>query len=68
MKTRSAFWQGFVDCAPFILITIPYSMMFGVVARDAGLDVRMSKAGVELVQRADTDPQQVARIADALSS
>ncbi|MDB6181605.1 cysteine--tRNA ligase [Paracoccus fistulariae] len=35
---------------------------------DAGLDVRMSKAGVELVRRADTDPQQVARIADALSS
>jgi 4-azaleucine resistance transporter AzlC len=39
MKTRSAFWEGFVDCAPFIVIVIPYSMMFGVVARDAGLDV-----------------------------
>lgn len=39
MTVRSAFWQGFVACSPFILITLPYSMMFGVFARDAGLDV-----------------------------
>jgi predicted branched-subunit amino acid permease len=37
-KTR-AFWRGYLDCAPFILIVVPYSMLFGVVARDAGLDV-----------------------------
>ncbi len=34
-----AFWRGYLDAAPFILIIIPYSMLFGVVARDAGLDI-----------------------------
>jgi 4-azaleucine resistance transporter AzlC len=36
---RQAFWRGFRDCSPFILIVIPYSTLFGVVARDAGLDL-----------------------------
>ncbi|GGE58314.1 AzlC family ABC transporter permease [Actibacterium pelagium] len=39
MTPRRAFWRGYLDCAPFILIVVPYSMLFGVVARDAGLDV-----------------------------
>jgi len=39
MTTRQAFWRGYLDCAPFILIVVPYSMLFGVVARDAGLDI-----------------------------
>jgi 4-azaleucine resistance transporter AzlC len=39
MTPRQAFWRGYADCAPFILIVVPYSMLFGVVARDAGLDV-----------------------------
>lgn len=39
MTPRQAFWRGYWDCAPFILIVVPYSMLFGVVARDAGLDV-----------------------------
>lgn len=39
MTARAAFWQGLVACSPFIVITVPYSMMFGVFARDAGLDV-----------------------------
>lgn len=30
---------GARDCAPFILIVVPFSVLFGVVARDAGLDV-----------------------------
>lgn len=34
-----AFWRGYRDCAPFILIVVPYSMLFGAVARDAGLDM-----------------------------
>ena len=33
------FWRGFRDCAPFIVIVAPYAMLFGVVARDAGLAV-----------------------------
>lgn len=39
VNPRAAFWRGYRDCAPFILIVVPYSLMFGVVARDAGLDV-----------------------------
>lgn len=39
MTNRRAFWRGYLDCAPFILIVVPYSMLFGVVARDAGLDI-----------------------------
>jgi predicted branched-subunit amino acid permease len=39
MMPRQAFWRGYLDCAPFILIVVPYSMLFGVVARDAGLDI-----------------------------
>ncbi|MCJ7871430.1 AzlC family ABC transporter permease [Phaeobacter sp. J2-8] len=39
MTPRAAFWRGYIDCAPFTLIVIPYSILFGVVARDAGLDI-----------------------------
>jgi 4-azaleucine resistance transporter AzlC len=39
MNWRKPFWEGFVACSPFIVIVVPYSMMFGVVARDAGLDL-----------------------------
>lgn len=36
---RAAFWAGYRDCAPFVLIVVPFSMLFGVVASDAGLDL-----------------------------
>lgn len=39
MTPRAAFLRGYLDCAPFILIVVPYSTLFGVVARDAGLDL-----------------------------
>jgi len=42
MTARQAFWRGYLDCAPFILIVVPYSMLFGVVARDAGLDIQQT--------------------------
>jgi 4-azaleucine resistance transporter AzlC len=38
-KLGRAFWRGWRDCSPFILIVVPFSMLFGVVARDAGLDL-----------------------------
>lgn len=47
--TMRAFWRGYRDCAPFILIVVPYSMLFGVVARDAGLDVVQTLAMAVLV-------------------
>jgi predicted branched-subunit amino acid permease len=36
---RSAALRGFRDCSPFIVVVIPFSTLFGVVARDAGLDI-----------------------------
>ncbi|QGG79525.1 branched-chain amino acid ABC transporter permease [Litorivicinus lipolyticus] len=35
----SGFWRGCVDCSPFVVIVIPYSLLFGVVATDAGLNL-----------------------------
>jgi len=37
--TKSIFWQGVRDGAPFILVIIPFSTLFGVVATEAGLSV-----------------------------
>ena len=37
--TKSAFWQGARDGAPFILVLIPFSMLFGVVATESGLSM-----------------------------
>lgn len=37
--TKSAFWAGFRDSAPFVVVVIPFSTLFGVVATEAGLSV-----------------------------
>lgn len=39
VSTKKAFRRGFRDCSPFVAIVIPYALLFGVVARDAGLAV-----------------------------
>ena len=49
LTARKAFWRGYIDCAPFVLIVIPYSMLFGVVARDAGLDLFQTMSMTVLV-------------------
>jgi predicted branched-subunit amino acid permease len=36
---RSYFWQGYRDCSPFILIVAPFGLLFGAVAREAGLNL-----------------------------
>lgn len=36
---RRALWRGMRDCSPFTVIVIPFAALFGVVARDAGLDI-----------------------------
>lgn len=46
---RGAFWRGYLDCAPFILIVIPFSILFGAVARDAGLDLLQTMTMTVLV-------------------
>ena len=37
--TKSAFWLGFRDGAPFILVVAPFAMLFGVLATEAGMSV-----------------------------
>ncbi|QQA43214.1 AzlC family ABC transporter permease [Pelagovum pacificum] len=34
---KSAFWQGFRDGLPFVLVVGPFGLLFGVVATEAGL-------------------------------
>lgn len=36
---KSAFWAGFRDGAPFIVVVGPFAMLFGVIATEAGLNV-----------------------------
>ena len=36
---KSVFWHGMRHGAPFILVLIPFSMLFGVVATEAGLSI-----------------------------
>ncbi|MGR3760491.1 AzlC family ABC transporter permease [Roseobacteraceae bacterium NS-SX3] len=35
--TKSAFWRGFRDGAPFLLVSGPFGLLFGVLAAEAGL-------------------------------
>ncbi len=37
--SRTAFWTGFRNSAPFILIVAPFGMLFGVFASEAGLSL-----------------------------
>lgn len=36
---KSAYWKGFRDATPFIVVIVPFSLLFGVVATEAGLSV-----------------------------
>lgn len=36
---QSAFWRGFLDCSPFILVVAPFGLLFGVIATEAGLNL-----------------------------
>lgn len=36
---KSAFWSGFRDSAPFLLVVAPFAMLFGVLATEAGLNL-----------------------------
>ena len=37
--TKSAYFKGIVDAAPFILVIIPFASLFGLLATEAGLSV-----------------------------
>jgi 4-azaleucine resistance transporter AzlC len=36
---RQAFWHGAVQSLPFLIVIIPFAILFGVVALEAGLDL-----------------------------
>jgi predicted branched-subunit amino acid permease len=36
---RRAFWQGFRDGAPFLLVVVPFGMLFGALAAEAGWNI-----------------------------
>lgn len=36
---KSAFWKGFRDGAPFLLVVGPFALLFGVLATEAGLNL-----------------------------
>ncbi|WP_108484811.1 AzlC family ABC transporter permease [Oceaniglobus ichthyenteri] len=40
--TKSAYWRGARDGAPFIIVLIPFALLFGVVATEAGLTLAQS--------------------------
>jgi 4-azaleucine resistance transporter AzlC len=35
--TRSAFWRGVFASVPFVIVIVPFGVLFGVVATDAGM-------------------------------
>lgn len=37
--SKSAFWAGYRDCSPFLLMAAPFALLFGVVATEAGLNI-----------------------------
>ena len=42
--TKSAFWAGFRDSAPFVIVAAPFAVLFGLLATEAGLNVFESLA------------------------
>lgn len=39
LSAKRLFWHGFRDCAPFILVVMPFGLLFGVVATEAGFNL-----------------------------
>lgn len=48
-SSKSAFWQGFKDGTPFVFVIVPFGLLFGVVATEAGLNILETMAFTVLV-------------------
>jgi predicted branched-subunit amino acid permease len=48
-STRTAYWRGFRDGAPFVLVVVPFGMLFGVAGTEAGLNIAEVMAMTSLV-------------------
>ncbi len=42
--SKSYFWKGFRDGTPFIFVAMPFGLLFGVFATEAGLDIIQTMA------------------------
>ncbi len=38
-STKSVYWRGFRDSVPFIIVVLPFALVFGVLATEAGLNL-----------------------------
>ncbi|MDP7149776.1 MAG: AzlC family ABC transporter permease, partial [Paracoccaceae bacterium] len=38
-QVNGAFWSGFRQGLPFILVIVPFALLFGVIATEAGLSI-----------------------------
>ena len=47
--SKSAFWAGYRDCTPFLLVACPFALLFGVAATEAGLNILQTMAMTVLV-------------------
>ena len=47
--SKSAFWAGYRDCTPFLLVACPFALLFGVAATEAGLNIVQTMAMTVLV-------------------
>ncbi len=49
MPAKSAYWAGVRDGSPFVLVVIPFAVLFGVIATDAGLTLAQTMGFTILV-------------------
>lgn len=49
IKERQFYWLGFKTGLPFLIVIIPFGLLFGVVATEAGLDIFQTMAMTVLV-------------------
>lgn len=49
ITAKRAYWQGFGGALPFLVVLVPFSMLFGVVATDAGLTLAQTMGFTVLV-------------------
>ncbi len=39
ISARGLFWKGFLDTLPYVLMVVPFGVLFGVIATEAGLPI-----------------------------
>ncbi len=63
-NSKQAFWLGFRDALPFLLIVVPFGLLFGVVGKEAGLTLLQVMAFSGLVVAGASQFTAVALLSD----